>query len=79
MSKCFDKIEKYDLVIAKSSLKILPGRMNIYNQHVHHKKFSGIGLVIGASKSFCSVYLTSHQIRLFKNDELMILIKYKHD
>ena len=72
------KIEIYDLVLAKSYVKRLPGRMNSYNKKIdNYKEFEGYALVLGESDSFAQLYFPNREKRLIKKSLIEVAIKYK--
>ena len=73
------KAEKYDIVRARVYIKSLPGRMNSYNKQVEHKDFNGYALVTGASDSFCTVHLPNRETKLYRNKNLIVVVKYKKE
>jgi hypothetical protein len=70
------KAQKYDIVKAKKSIRVLPGTMNSYNKSIEHKDFNGYGIVLDASDSFAQIYLPNRLIKLIKKDNLIVEIKF---
>jgi len=71
------KANKYDIVRAKKTVRIVPGVMNSYNKSIEHLDFSGYGLVTGRSDSFAEVYLPNRTRKLLKIDNLIVVAKWK--
>jgi ABC-type Fe3+/spermidine/putrescine transport system ATPase subunit len=71
--------EKYDIVRAKKSIRVLPGRMNSFNKQVEHKEFNGYALVIGTSDSFAQVYFPNRTRKLLRVANLIVVSKLKID
>ena len=71
------KANKYDIVRAKKTVRVVPGVMNSYNKTIEHLDFSGYGLVTGRSDSFAEVYLPNRTRKLLKVENLIVVSKWK--
>jgi len=71
------KANKYDIVRAKKTVRVVPGVMNSYNKTIEHLDFSGYGLVTGRSDSFAEVYLPNRTRKLLKIENLIVVAKLK--
>ena len=71
------KANKYDIVRAKKTVRVVPGVMNSYNKTIEHLDFSGYGLVTGKSDSFAEVYLPNRTRKLLKVENLIVVSKWK--
>ena len=71
------KANKYDIVRAKKTVRVVPGVMNSYNKTIEHLDFAGYGLVTGKSDSFAEVYLPNRTRKLLKIENLIVVAKWK--
>lgn len=71
------KANKYDIVRAKKTVRVVPGVMNSYNKTIEHLAFLGYGLVTGRSDSFAEVYLPNRTRKLLKIENLIVVAKWK--
>ena len=71
------KAEKHDIVRAKKSIRVLPGRMNSFNKQVEYKAFNGYALVLGTSDTFAQVYFPNRERKLIKVQDLIVVSEWK--
>ena len=71
------KANKYDIVRAKKTVRVVPGVMNSYNKTIEHLDFLGYGLITGKSDSFAEVYLPNRTRKLLKIENLIVVAKWK--
>ena len=73
------EVELYDIVSARIYFKPVAGRMNSFNRTVEHKDFTGFGLVVGKSDSFCLIYLPNRESKLFQIKNLVVASKFNNN
>mgnify|MGYP001385939901 CR=1 FL=1 len=71
------KADKYDIVRAAKSVRVLPGTMNSYNKTVDYYPFEGCALVLGVSKSYAQIYLPNRERKLIQVEKLIVVSSWK--